>query len=118
MERLVLLAQAADGPASQAAPAPDLYVVSRGAAAEALALPLARRGRRAGLAVELDFSGAAFGKQFKRADRCGARWAAVIGEAEAAEGVVVLKDLRAKATADRRLTAEALLAWLRESGSA
>ncbi len=118
MERLVLLAQAADGPASQAAPAPDLYVVSRGAAAEALALPLARRGRRAGLAVELDFSGAAFGKQFKRADRCGARWAAVIGEAEAAEGVVVLKDLRAEATADRRLTAEALLAWLRESGSA
>ena len=44
--------------------------------------------------VELDASGAAFGKQFKRADRSGARWAAVIGEAEAAAGVVRLKDLR------------------------
>ena len=91
MERLVLLVQAAE-----AAPPPDLYVVSRGAAAEAMALPLARSCRAAGLAVELDLSGAAFGKQFRRADRSGARWAAVIGEEEAAEGVVVLKELRTK----------------------
>jgi histidyl-tRNA synthetase len=79
--------------AAEAAPPPDLYVVSRGAAAEAMALPLARSCRAAGLAVELDLSGAAFGKQFKRADRSGARWAAVIGEAEAAEGVVVLREM-------------------------
>ncbi len=90
MERLVLLVQAAE-----AAPPPDLYVVSRGAAAEAMALPLARSCRAAGLAVELDLSGAAFSKQFRRADRSGARWAAVIGEEEAAEGVVVLRELRA-----------------------
>jgi histidyl-tRNA synthetase len=50
--------------------------------------------------VELDLSGAAFGKQFKRADRSGARWAAVIGEAEAAEGVVVLRELRGEGGAD------------------
>jgi histidyl-tRNA synthetase len=47
------------------------------------------------LAVEIDASGSAFGKQFKRADRSGARWAVVIGDQEAADGVVVLKDLRA-----------------------
>jgi histidyl-tRNA synthetase len=97
MERLVLLVQVA-----AAVPPPDLYVVSRGAAAEAMALPLARSCRAAGLAVELDLSGAAFGKQFKRADRSGARWVAVIGEAEAAEGVVVLRELRVQAAMEGR----------------
>jgi histidyl-tRNA synthetase len=96
---------------------PDLYLVSRGEAAEAQALVLARQWRRAGLAVELDLSGAAFAKQFKRADRSGARWAAVIGESEASEGVVVLKDLRAKAPQDLRLSPEALLSALSGDGT-
>ena len=112
MERLVLLAQAAADPAALQAAVPDLYVISRGAEAEALALPLARRARALGLAVELDLTAAAFGKQFKRADRCGARWAAVIGEAEASEAVVVLKDLRDPQGADLRLSPEALLVRL------
>jgi histidyl-tRNA synthetase len=108
MERLVLLVQAAaaaktgSADSAIAGPPPDLYVVSRGAAAEALALPLARSCRAAGLAVELDLSGAAFGKQFKRADRSGARWAAVIGEDEAAAGVVVLRELRTRAAGEGR----------------
>ncbi len=112
MERLVLLAQAAADPAALQAAVPDLYVISRGAEAEALALPLARRARAQGLAVELDLTAAAFGKQFKRADRSGAPWAAVIGEAEASEGVVVLKDLRDPEGGDLRLTPEELLARL------
>ena len=111
MERLVLLV-AAGGAAAAEAAAPDLYVVSRGEAAEPWALALARRWRAAGLAVELDLSAAAFGKQFKRADKSGARWAAVIGDSEAAEGVVVLKDLRGEAGDDRRLAPEAVLECL------
>ncbi len=92
LERLVLLlGQRIQQPIASV---PDLYVISRGERAEAAALPLARRCRLAGLVVELDASGAAFSKQFKRADRSGARWAAVIGDAEAAEGMVQLKDLR------------------------
>lgn len=117
MERLVLLlSQVA---AAEAAPLPalDLYVVSRGEAAEALALPLARRCRQAGLAVECDASGAAFGKQFKRADRSGARFAAVIGDAEAAEQVAVLKDLRGEQP-ERRLAIEQLAAALAASRAA
>ncbi|MEY3757985.1 MAG: Histidyl-tRNA synthetase, partial [Cyanobacteriota bacterium] len=70
------------------------YVVSRGEAAEAMALPLARQCRLAGLAVEIDASGSAFGKQFKRADRSGARWAVVIGDQEAASAMVAFKPLR------------------------
>ena len=91
MERLaILLAQAGAAPAA----APELYVVSRGEQAEPLALQLARQLRQAGHAVDLDLTGAAFGKQFKRADRTGARWAVVIGDSEAEAGVVLLKDLR------------------------
>ena len=100
MERLVLLLEQSD--AMPAPPTPDLYVVSRGETAERRALALTRQLRQAGLAVELDLSGAAFGKQFKRADRSGARWAAVFGDSEAAEGMVVLKNLRGESP-ERRL---------------
>jgi histidyl-tRNA synthetase len=44
--------------------------------------------------VDLDGSGAAFGKQFKRADRSGAAWAAVLGDEEIQQGVLRLKPLR------------------------
>jgi histidyl-tRNA synthetase len=107
MERLVLLVKAGRGIKAESI-TPDLYVVSRGAAAEAMALRYARQWRLAGLAVELDLSGAAFGKQFKRADRSGARWAAVLGDDEAAAGLVVLKDLRGEADGDRRVAPEAV----------
>lgn len=107
LERLVLLL--AQRQASPPGPtSPDLYVVNRGEAAEGLALQLARRCRLAGLAVELDLSGSAFAKQFKRADRSGARWAVVIGETEAAQGMVVLKDLRGLGGEDRHLPLETL----------
>ena len=52
--------------------------MNRGVQAEAFALRLARKLRTSGVSVELDDSGAAFGKQFKRSDRSAAVWAAVI----------------------------------------
>jgi histidyl-tRNA synthetase len=93
MERLVLLLSQADAEAA-AVPAPDVYLVNRGEAAEPAALALARNLRCAGLCVDLDASGAAFGKQFKRADRSGAAWAVVLGDGELEQGVVRLKPLR------------------------
>jgi histidyl-tRNA synthetase len=50
--------------------------------------------RAAGVAVELDGSSAAFGKQFKRADRSGAPWAVVVGEDEVNSGILRLKPLQ------------------------
>ena len=100
MERLLLVLEAAakadpNGMAARlvGSSAPDAYVVNRGEQAETMALTLARGLRAAGLTVELDGSGSAFGKQFKRADRCGARWALVLGDDEAARGEVRLKPL-------------------------
>jgi histidyl-tRNA synthetase len=91
VERLVMLLALA-GESHDAAP--DIYVVSRGSLAEAQALVLARQLRRSGRSVELDLSGSAFGKQLKRADRSGARWAVVIGEDEARLGQVIVKNLQ------------------------
>ncbi len=113
MERLVLLlAQAAASGRIPPPAVPLVYVVSRGEAAELEALRLARRLRQAGLATELDPSGAAFGKQLRRADRSGASWAVLIGEDEAAQGQLLLKDLRQR-TGESRLTPEGLLERLR-----
>jgi histidyl-tRNA synthetase len=114
LERLVLLLRQAE--AVVEAPAPDLYVISRGEAAACQALLLTRHGRQAGLVVERDASGAAFGKQFKRADRSGAPWAAVIGDTEAADGVVVLKDLRGETT-ERRFSPDQLVELLKRDGA-
>ena len=110
MERLVLLLSQATAGAF-AAGAPDLYVISRGELAEAQALVLTRLVRPAGLAAERDASGSAFGKQFKRADRSGAPWAAVIGDSEAADGMALLKDLRGE-TPERRIPPQQLVAEL------
>ena len=93
MERLVLLLSKFNAPQPAA---PDLYLVNRGALAESEALALARRLRLVGVAVDLDSSGSAFGKQFKRADRSGAPWAAVLGDGEVERGVVRLKSLRSQ----------------------
>jgi histidyl-tRNA synthetase len=69
----------------------DFYLVSRGAAAEAQALKLAQQLRQAGFKTELDLSGSAFGKQFKRADRSGAAACLILGDAEAESHTVQLK---------------------------
>ena len=100
MERLLLVLEAAaqadpQGPAARLVrpPAPDAYLVNRGDRAESAGLSLARALRQHGLMVELDSSGSAFGKQFKRADRSGARWALVLGDEEVERGEVRLKPL-------------------------
>jgi histidyl-tRNA synthetase len=88
MERLVLLLQQLhQSPVTQ----PDFYIVSKGEAAEAQALVIAQRLRGAKFTVELDLSGSAFGKQFKRADRSGALACLVLGDTEAENKTVNLK---------------------------
>ncbi|MBD1825323.1 histidine--tRNA ligase [Cyanobacteria bacterium FACHB-DQ100] len=91
LERLVILLQKMQQ--TQASPI-DFYIVSRGEKAEAQALKLAQSLRRIGFATELDMSGSAFGKQFKRADRSGAAACLILGDAEAENGTVQLKWLK------------------------
>ncbi|AMW30499.1 MULTISPECIES: histidine--tRNA ligase [Arthrospira] len=91
LERLIILLQQLHQPPQVT---PQLYLVSRGEKAEANGLILAQKLRQAGLRVELDLSGSAFSKQFKRADRSGAGACLVLGDAEAIAGTVNLKWLK------------------------
>ncbi|MGK7916242.1 MAG: histidine--tRNA ligase [Prochloraceae cyanobacterium] len=93
MERLILLLQQL-----QQAPKldPDFYIVSRGEKAESQALILAQKLRSCEFRVELDLSGSAFGKQFKRADRSGAVACLVLGDAEFESQTVQLKWMSSK----------------------
>ena len=88
MERLVILLQQLHSlPTANI----DFYLVSKGTQAEAQAVVLAQRLRHDGFTVELDLSGSAFGKQFKRADRSGAAACLIVGDEEAANQTVQLK---------------------------
>jgi histidyl-tRNA synthetase len=93
MERLILLLQQIQ---SKPAPELDFYVVSRGEKAEPQALILASKLRSLDFSVELDLSGSAFNKQFKRADRSGAAICLVLGDEEADQKTVNLKWMATK----------------------
>jgi histidyl-tRNA synthetase len=91
IERMILLLEDAG---MRAATAPAAYVVHAGDASAALARSVAEALRDAGHAVVLNAGGGSFKSQMKRADASGARYAIVIGDDEAARGVVALKPLR------------------------
>ena len=69
----------------------DIYLISRGEKAESQSVVLANELRKSGFSVEVDLSGSAFGKQFKRADRSGAVLGLILGDAEAEAEKVQLK---------------------------
>jgi histidyl-tRNA synthetase len=103
LERLIiLLDQLGEFPAIGC----EIYVVSRGEAAESRGLVLAQQLRQQGFTVQLDLSGSPFGKQFKRADRSGAAACLILGDSEVEQGTVNLKWL---ATGEQSTIAQAEL---------
>ena len=90
LERLTLLMQALDITVS---PAADLYVITANAAAFRHSLPRldGLRRRFPELDIVQHLGGGSFKSQFKRADKSGAAWALVYGEAEVASEQVTLK---------------------------
>ena len=96
LERLILLMQALDITVS--APA-DLYIVTADENAYRHSLPRldALRRQFPDLDMVQHLGGGSFKSQFKRADKSGAAWALVYGDAEVANNQVTLKPLRAEA---------------------
>ena len=78
----------------QQASAPDVYLVHSGVQATAQAWQAAEQLREAGLAVLLHCGGGGFKSQMTKADASAARFAVIIGDDEAAAGVVAVKPLR------------------------
>ncbi|MEX0992057.1 MAG: histidine--tRNA ligase [Actinomycetota bacterium] len=73
---------------------PACFVVGIGDEAPVLVRNLVRTLRRMGVASEAAFEERPLKAQLKMADRAGARFAAIIGDREAEERVVTIKDLR------------------------
>ena len=89
IERLIILLE--EMARYDTTPELDIYLISRGEKAEHQSTKLAYQLRQAGYSVEVDLSGSAFGKQFKRADRSGAVVGLILGDAEAEAGKAQLK---------------------------
>lgn len=94
LERLVLLVQEIQPNLPLANPV-DIYIVHTGEGTTATAFRLAEtiRSHLPQLRTLLHCSGGNFKKQFRRADKSGAKFALVLGEDEVAENRVVIKDL-------------------------
>jgi histidyl-tRNA synthetase len=92
--------------------APDAYIVHLGDTAGRLAFVTAQLLRSTGLNVLLHCGGGSFKSQFKKADASQARFAVVIGEAEAETNTANLKTLNGEGAGEQRTVALAELAFI------
>ena len=83
----------------------DVMTIPLGEVGPAAALRLAQTLRAAGIAVRSGFPGRSLRAQLRSADAVGARFAAIVGDDEAARGVVQLKPLAGEAE-QRELTVD------------
>jgi len=72
----------------------DVFFVTLAPDARTLAMLLASTLRSEGVACDVDYVGRSAKGQFRQADRSGAAFAAIIGEAELERGVCTLRDMR------------------------
>jgi histidyl-tRNA synthetase len=93
-DRLALLVPETALPADRGSLDVLVVPIGGGEPVLALAAEAERRVRQAGARVERDVMGRGPGKNLKYADTRGARFAVLVGEKEAAEGRVTLRDLR------------------------
>jgi len=115
MERLVELLEPGDPRAD--AVAPDAYVAVTGPAMHADGMVLSERLRDAGLRATLHCGGGSLKSQMKRADRSGARFALILGEAEIEEGFVTVKPLRDERP-QLRVARDAIIGFLLDEAAA
>ena len=99
VERLLLACDAEDAFPARAG-AVDVWVVDTTGGSTALAL--AAELREAGVGADRSFDDRSMKAQFRAADRSGARLALVVGEREASEGTVTVRDMR---TGDQEVVA-------------
>ncbi len=90
LERVFLLMQEYGVTASNQ---PDIYLVNVGDLAEQSAFSVSEQLRGLGLSVVLHAGGGSFKSQMKKADRSGARFAAILGDDEAQANEVSLKPM-------------------------
>lgn len=87
---------------------PRVFLVAHGDAARREALSIAQELREGGVSADLEHRAVGMKAQFKRADKLGASYVAVLGEDELAAGVVTLRDMQSRE--ERRIPRGQLLA--------
>ena len=94
LERFMLVAEAV-GQKEARGPV-DVYFCSMGENARSRSFQIAEQLRTGikGLRLMMNCGDGAFKKQFKKADKSGARYALVLGDDELAKGMIAVKDLR------------------------
>ena len=101
--------------------APELFIAPLGAAAEAEAMHLAHRWRRAGMRVEMTSGGKSLKSQMRMADKAGARYVLIVGDDELASRALTVRDMTAKRdfprAVDLTLSGNALRATLAQLAS-
>jgi histidyl-tRNA synthetase len=112
LERVLLAMQEEGVRAPQGAPL-DCFVVSVGGEAPARAAGVVRSLRDQGVSVATQLRPAPLKHQFRTAARLGARFAAVIGEREAASGTVTIR--RLSDGEERSLSVEETIEWIRQA---
>ena len=100
----VLLAAESEGVVPENLASPDLFLIPLGDEARRQALSLAQSIRNEGFVVELAFGDRALKGAMKAADKSGARYSAVIGEAEILSQSVELKEMSTGNTTSVTLT--------------
>jgi len=114
LERLVTLL--IDQAVAKQPAGPDIYVVvpgGSGAGTEALAFAERLRNELPALHLVLNCGGGSMKAQMKKADRTGARYAAILGPDEIAAGTVVLKPMRDSEAGQLTLAQQDLAALMR-----
>jgi histidyl-tRNA synthetase len=92
VERVLIALEAAKVATPAAAP-PDFYAISASDAARSPLFTMVQTLRGKGLAGDLDFERRSLKAQFRTANRCGARYALIVGDEELAKAVVKLKNM-------------------------
>jgi histidyl-tRNA synthetase len=98
MERCLITLEALGIELPVADERPFAFIVTLGdeSVVRPLAVRLLTQLRAAGLAADMDYRSRKFGPQIKRADDLGARYALILGDGEAARGVIGLRDQATK----------------------
>ncbi len=113
VERLVLLLEACGRIPENVSPPPHVYMLVAGQQAELAAPALAEQLRDAipALALTMNCGGGGFKSQMKKADKCGAAFAVILGDDEVARGEVAVKNLRVD-EAQHTIAMDQLAGWL------
>lgn len=113
MERILALMETL--PALPVQPSVDVYMIRVGEKAERLGIEWAERfrDRLPNVKLQVNCGGGSFKSQFKKADKCGAEFALILGDDEAERGELGVKALR-RDQAQQNLSLEQAIAYLQD----